>query len=97
MLMDIVDMFFFRGHSLYSLFGCCKLASLQNPYGGCWLLDDADPHYCRHHHSASVPLCCLLPVSLTAVSQAPAYRGRPHRLSMQTLQLRNVMFVISIY
>lgn len=43
------------------------------------LLEDAAPHYCRHHHSASVPLCCLLPVSLTAVSQAPAHGGRAHR------------------
>lgn len=39
------------------------------------LVEDAAPHYRRHHPSASVPLCCLLPVSLTAVSQAPA-KGR---------------------
>lgn len=73
-----------------------QVASLQNAYGGCWLLEDAAPHYCRHHHSASVPLCCLLPVSLTAVSQAPAYRGKPQRLSVLTLPLANVMFTVSI-
>lgn len=57
------------------------------------LVEDAAPHYCRHHHSASVPLCCLLLVSLTAVSQAPAY-GRAHRQIMLTLQLGNQMFTI---
>lgn len=51
---------------------CCKRAvRLQTAYGG-RVVEDAAPHYCRHHHSASVPLCCLLPVSLTAVSRAPA-------------------------
>ncbi|KAK2902035.1 hypothetical protein Q8A73_011781 [Channa argus] len=59
--------------NIRSLGAFSKLATLQKPYGDCLLLDDADPHYCLHHHSASVPLCCLLPVSLTAVSQAPAY------------------------
>lgn len=41
------------------------------------LVEDAAPHYCRHHPSASVPLCCLLPVSLTAVSRAPANGRTP--------------------
>lgn len=41
------------------------------------LVEDAAPHYYRHHPSASVPLCCLLPVSLTAVSRAPANGRTP--------------------
>lgn len=41
------------------------------------LVEDAAPHYCRHHPSASAPLCCLLPVSLTAVSRAPANGRTP--------------------
>lgn len=48
--------------------------------------EDAAPRYCRHHHSASVPLCCLLPVTLTAVSRAlrPEERGE----IVSTLQLK---------
>lgn len=86
--------FFFFYHNKFSL--VVVVNSLQNTYDGSWLLEDAAPHYCCHHHSASVPLCCLLLVSLTAVSQASAYWERPHRLSMLTVQLANVMFTISI-
>lgn len=42
----------------------------------------AGPHSWRHHHSASVPLCCLLPVSPTAVSRAP----RPEERSINRVR-----------
>lgn len=88
---------FFLDHNKYSWWLSVMLVKrLQSAHGGCWLLEDAAPRYCRHHHSASVPLCCLLPVSLTAVSQASAYRGKPHRPSLLTVQLAKVMFTISI-
>lgn len=73
MLSDIFPL----DQSQYSFVGFLELASVQNVHGGWRLLEDAAPHYYRHHHSASVPLCCLLPVSLTAVSQAPACIGKP--------------------
>lgn len=68
--------FFFSSTATHSVFALgvqpvCKMRTVAE------LVEDAAPHSCRHHPSASVPLCCLLPVSLTAVSRAPANGGTP--------------------
>lgn len=95
----VVGGYFFSWPHQYSLVAAflqLPVCRVRTVAVGSWRMQP--PTYCRHHHSASVPLCCLLPVSLTAVSQASAYREGNHTdpSFANSAASKKVMFTISI-